>query len=193
MPHAKRPTLLIATDIFGHTPEAQALARQLGAAVRVVSPYGDERPRFGSEMEAYAAFSARTSIGKYAEELAAQLRARPVELALGFSVGASALWLCLAEAGLASCLPRRAILYYGSRIRQHAQLTPACPTRLVFAEREAAFDPAELAARLRTQGHDATVIPGSAHGFMNPLSPGYDARLAETETASLKVLLNFTA
>ncbi|HWR02609.1 MAG TPA: hydrolase [Humidesulfovibrio sp.] len=190
MPHANRPALLLATDIFGHSPEAQALAHEFGPAVRIVSPYAGERPRFGSEMEAYAAFSARTSIEKYAEELAAQLRARPFDLALGFSVGASALWLCLAEASLAYSLPRRAILYYGSRIRQYSRLKPACSTRLVFAEREAAFDPSELAARLRAQGNDASVIPGSAHGFMNPLSPGYDARLAGREIAAIKALLS---
>ena len=189
MPHANRPALLLATDIFGHTPEAQALAHEFGPAVHVVSPYAGVRPRFGSEMEAYAAFSARTSIEKYAEELAAHLRARPFDLALGFSVGASALWLCLAEASLARCLPKRAVLYYGSRIRQYSRLTPACPTRLIFAEREASFDPAELATRLRAQGHDASVVPGSAHGFMNPLSPGYDARLAGREIDAIKVLL----
>lgn len=193
MPQTKRPTLLIATDIFGHTPEVQELARQLthggGGTARIVSPYGDERPRFGSEMEAYAAFSARTRIEKYAQDLAAHMRERSFDLALGFSVGATALWLCLAEAGLASYLPARAVLYYGSRIRQYTHLTPACPTRLVFAENEASFNPAELAARLRAQGLDAVVIPGSSHGFMNPLSPGHDPELAVRELALLAALL----
>lgn len=187
MPQANRPTLLIATDIFGHTPEVQALARELGAAALVVSPYGGERPRFASEMEAYAAFTARTSIARYTEVLAGRLRERPFDLALGFSVGASALWLCLAED--TPCLPRRAALYYGSRIREHTELTPRCPTRLIFAEHEAAFAPAELTQRLLDRGLDARIIPGSAHGFMNPLSPGYSPQLAAREILQIKSLL----
>jgi dienelactone hydrolase len=182
------PTLLLATDIFGHTPEVQTLARQLGGTARIVSPYGDDRPRFASEIEAYAAFTMRTSIAKYAALLCAKLRERPVDLAVGFSAGASALWLCLAEAP--SRLPRRAELYYGSRIRDHVLLRPCCPTRLTFAAREASFDPLELARRLCALGHNAEVVPGSSHGFMNPLSTGYYEVLATKETQRLKELLN---
>jgi dienelactone hydrolase len=187
MPPPPLPSILIATDIFGHTPEVQALARQIGAAARIVSPYGDERPRFGSEMEAYAAFSARTSIEKYAGELAAQLHTRPLDLALGFSVGATALWLCLAKAS--PWLPRQATLYYGSRIRQYTDRAPQCPTRLVFAEKETSFDALELTTRLRSQGLDAVVIPGSAHGFMNSLSSGFDLELTSQELAAIKTQL----
>ena len=187
MPEANRPALLIATDIFGHTPDVQDLARQLGATARIVSPYGGERPRFASEMEAHAAFSARTTIESYSATLAGHLRGRTFDLALGFSVGATALWLCLAQG--APWLPRRAILYYGSRIRQHTELRPQRPTRLLFAEQETSFDPAELAAKLRALGHDATVIPGSRHGFMNPLSPGHDPELAARELEAIKALL----
>lgn len=182
------PTLLIATDIFGHTPEVQALARQLGGTARIVSPYGHERPRFASEMEAYAAFSSRTSITKYAEHVSARLREQAWDLALGFSAGATALWLCLADD--LPWQPKRAELYYGSRIREHALLRPCCPTRLIFAAQEASFDPEDLALRLCALGHDATVVPGSAHGFMNPLSSGYDEALAAKETQRLKELLN---
>lgn len=185
-------TILLATDIFGHTPEVQSLARDLASGragrVRIVSPYGPERPRFASEMEAYAAFSSRTSITKYAKQLSARLREGPVDLAVGFSVGASALWLCLAES--APWLPKRAELYYGSRIREHALLRPCCPTRLIFAANEASFDPTELARLLCEAGHNAEVVPGSVHGFMNPLSTGYDVALAAQETHRLKELLN---
>lgn len=185
---AQRPNLLLATDIFGHTPEVQALARQLGGAARIASPYGDERRRFVSEMEAYAAFSAQTDIAGYAELLRARLRERPCDLALGFSVGATALWLCLAQP--APWLPKRAMLYYGSRIREHAQLSPLCPTRLIFAEGETAFDPASLVQRLCARGLQAELLPGSRHGFMNPLSPGHDQLLAARETVRLRAILN---
>jgi len=189
MPARKRPALLLVADIFGHTPDLQALTRQFGATTRILSPYGDDRPRFASEMEAYAAFTARSGIAMYAEAAREALAKapRPFDLAVGFSVGATALWLCLAETN--PWLPIKTVLYYGSRIREHADLTPACPTRLVFAQREASFDPQPLAESLRQSGFEAEVIPGSAHGFMNPLSPGFDAELYAAELAALQKLL----
>ncbi|MDR3641560.1 MAG: hydrolase [Humidesulfovibrio sp.] len=183
-------TLLIATDIFGATPEILALAKTLGAETLIVSPYGLEHMEFSDQHEAYAAFTARTSFPAYAEALRSALAAsaRPVDLALGFSVGATALWLCLAEE--APWLPRCAALYYGSRIRDHAELSPRRPTRLIFAEQEPGFSPEDLAARLRARGLDARLRPGSAHGFMNPRSPGFDATLYASELAELRPLFD---
>lgn len=184
------PRILLATDIFGHTPEMRSFATQIGGAARVVSPYGDERPRFSGEMEAYAAFTARTSVGKYAGELAAHLAnpgpRGPWDLAVGLSVGASALWLALT--GLKTA-PRRSVLYYGSRIREHRHLRPAGDIRLVFAEREASFDPASLAAELAAAGYPAMILPGTAHGFLNPLSPGFQAAACAAEVLRMRGLL----
>lgn len=190
MPHAKFPTLLIATDVFGATPEIGQFARAISPNATLVSPT-PFTSTFRVEAEAYASFTSHGGVADYAKHLGKVLSAREYcfDLAIGFSAGASALWLCLANAELEPRLPKRAVLYYGSRIREHAHLEPRRHVRLVFAEREPSFDPAELAARLRAQGNDASVIPGSAHGFMNPRSSGYDARLAATETAALKALL----
>jgi Dienelactone hydrolase and related enzymes len=181
------PTLLVATDVYGLTPEVRALAEALGIAATFVSPHADGRI-FADEPEAYAAFAAAGGVAAYAENVRRALASAPCPFtfALGFSAGASALWLCLAEAALAPHLPQRAVLYYGSRIREHAALRPRCQTRLVFAAREASFDPAPLADALRQSGLDAAVIPGSAHGFMNPRSPGGDAALRAAELKRLR-------
>ncbi|OGR36425.1 MAG: hypothetical protein A2051_00170 [Desulfovibrionales bacterium GWA2_65_9] len=180
-------TLFLATDIFGHTPELQALARDIGGRVRILSPYGDERPRFASEVEAYAAFMARTSVENYAEEVAQALANASPALAVGFSVGATALWLALARTGGPGV--RSSVLYYGSRIREHQGLRPGGDVRLVFAATEAAFDPAELVAELRAQGLAAETLPGTAHGFMNRLSAGFDACVYDSEIKRLRGLL----
>lgn len=187
-------TLLLATDVFGVTEELLALVRQLPAQVALVCPH-EGRASFADEQEGYAAFMRAGGVDAYARRAADGLRSgvpgrrRPFDLAVGFSAGASALWLCLAEAGLEAHLPRRAELYYGSRIRDHAHLQPRRPVRLAFAETEASFDPAPLAARLRGQGIEAEVLPGTAHGFMNLLSPGYDARVMADEVQRLRSLL----
>lgn len=182
----RAPALLLATDIFGHTPEMQALARMIGGAARLVSAYGNERPRFSSEVEAYGAFQAAGGVEAYARTLAPLLAEKPWDLAVGLSAGASALWVALAQS---ENPPRRTLLYYGSRIRDLRHLRPAGDIRLIFAEREKSFDPAPLAAELAQAGYAAGVLPGTAHGFLNPLSPGFNETLRDAEVIRLRDLL----
>lgn len=188
----RKPSLsiLLATDIFGHTPEMQAFARMVGGQAKIVSPYGHDRPRFTSEVEAYGAFQAGGGVETYARALAPLLAGGPWDLAVGMSAGASALWMALGLAlSQATAAPRRTVLYYGSRIRDLRHLRPAGDIRLIFAEREASFDPAPLAAELAAAGYDARVLPGTAHGFLNPLSPGFDAAARDAEIVRLRSLL----
>lgn len=192
MPERKRPTLVVAADVFGATDDLRRFAASLAPDAMVVSPHADGRV-FADEAQGYAALMAQGGVQAYARRLATELTARPPrQLAVGFSAGASALWFCLCVPEFCPriAMPEHAALYYGSRIREAAHLRPrAMTTRLVFAEREASFDPAPLAATLSAAGLDASVIPGSAHGFMNPLSAGYDARLCAKEKAKLAALL----
>lgn len=189
-----RPTVLLVTDVFGVTDRVRAFARQLPAHVVTVSPY-PKALAFAHEQEGYAAFLSVGGVDAYARRAAESLRAdapgreAPFDLAIGFSAGATALWLCLAAAELDAHLPRRAELYYGSRIRDHAGLRPRRPVRLLFAEREASFDPVPLAAQLHKQGVEAAVLPGTSHGFMNPLSPGFDPQVMAGELQRLSALL----
>lgn len=189
MNEANRPSILMATDIFGATPALLHLAQELNAKATLISPYGTKQPLFASESAAYAAFAARSSIPAYAAAVRHALgqAPQPFDLALGFSVGATALWLCLDQS--AHWLPRQAVLYYGSRIREHLSLAPCCRTQLLFAEHETSFSPKVLATKLRSQSVDAGVLLGSAHGFMNPQSPGYNHQLYAQELCKLKALL----
>jgi len=188
----KPPIVVIAADVFGVTPELGQLVQALGITeATLVSPQQSTRT-FTSEAEGYAAFMAGGGVEAYARHLGRVFAARDdaFDFALGFSAGASALWLCLADAALEPRLPRRAALYYGSRIREHAHLRPRRQTRLVFAEGEASFDPAPLVQKLRAVGNLAVLIPGSAHGFMNPRSHGYDAGICARETAALRAQIH---
>jgi len=211
----RAPSILVAADVFGITPELRQSFVPLEAAfkspkrgaaslkrhdrhqtetqeltITFVSPHAYNRA-FRDEAEGYANFMAEGGAAAYAAHIGETLLAhrRVFDLALGFSAGATALWLCLADSKLEPWLPKRAELYYGSRIREHAHQEPRRQARLIFAEKEASFDPAELVARLRGLGHNALVIPGSAHGFMNVLSPGYDAALHKAELARVQALL----
>lgn len=163
--------VLIASDIFGITPELRALARRIDRAPVLVSPYGDTLPAAADEQQAYAAFQHAGGIAAYAGVLAAAIEAQRPQVLVAFSAGATAAWLALAR----ECLPIRcAMLFYGSRIRDYLDLRPTVPARLVFAEHETACDATALVDTLRRNGADAAVMPGTRHGFMNARSPGFD-------------------
>lgn len=160
--------ILLASDVFGQTPEFVSLSQQLGSEPHLISPAGT----FSREEEAYDTFQAAGGLPLYVCRVQEALQRYAPEVFIGFSVGATAGWVALSSDEFPSV--KRALLLYGSRIRDYQELQPACPTHLLFAEHEASFDPGPLADRLRARGMDAEILPNSQHGFMNSLSPGYN-------------------
>lgn len=186
---ASPPVLLIVTDVFGNTPAIASFARQFSVPCLIASPFNGEKTQYPAETLAYHAFIAEGGVGTYAEHLAKLIEANQSSLryAIGFSAGASALWLNSTNPAMASL--QQTILFYGSRIRDYRDVQPVCPTRLIFAEQEAAFEPAELVADLRQRNHDAELVKGSKHGFMNPYSAGF---CLKTQERFMKELLDMT-
>lgn len=97
---------------------------------------------------------------------------------VGYSAGATVAWLLSGREGFAG-----AVGYYGSRIRDFPDLTPACPVLLLFAHREEAFSVHALEAMLTAKnGVTVRVLPGR-HGFADRRSPRFDAAAAQTADA----------
>ena len=186
---ASPPVLLIVTDVFGNTPAIASFARQFLLPCLIASPYTGEKTQYPAETLAYHAFIAEGGVAAYAEHLSHLIEDYHSSLryAIGFSAGASALWLNSANPAMENL--QQAVLFYGSRIRDHRDVQPACPTRLIFAEQEAAFEPAELVNDLRQRGHGAELVRGSKHGFMNPYSAGF---CLKTQERFMKELLDLT-
>ncbi|MCX7218625.1 MAG: dienelactone hydrolase family protein [Burkholderiales bacterium] len=173
-------TVLIATDVFGITPALASLVRSLGCECLLVSPFDDPDLYFQSEQKAYHAFLTTGGVARYADKVSALLHENSVQektirMAIGFSAGASALWMCCARTEARQL--QAAVLFYGSRIRDHKDLQPICPLRLIFAEKEAAFDAVELTQELQRRGHQAELARTTSHGFMNPYSRGFDVKI----------------
>lgn len=184
------PLVLIATDVFGHTPAVSGLVRQLASPCLVVSPFESdvtEEGKVRSEQDAYQAFIAGGGVARFADKLNQHLleHRATIQYVIGFSAGASALWLSSQHELMAQL--RCAVLFYGSRIRDYRQLQPTCPVRLIFPEKEAAFTPADLVAELRLAGHQAEIAKGTSHGFMNSYSRG---SCVKTQTHYLNELVN---
>ena len=175
--------MLVAADIYGITPALRELVAGLGGDAVLLSPWEGEGSPYATEQASHAAFVAGPGLDAYAGRIALAAAGEPVFL-LGFSVGATAGWLFAAGE---HCHPdSRLVLFYGSRIRNYLDLRPRCRVEAIFAEREAAFDPQAVAAAIASETVRTVVVPGSAHGFMNALSPGYDAALAEGQLAMLR-------
>lgn len=166
---------LVITDLYGVTAELRALLAPLGDSLQWLSPWPGEGCPFPDEGAAHRAFIAEQGFAAYVRRIEEACGGEPVFL-VAFSVGATAAWLhaCGPDAHPDSA----AVLFYGSRIREHAQMVPGFPVEAIFAEREAAFEPAALVAALERARVSCTLVPGTNHGFMNPRSPNFDATLA---------------
>jgi dienelactone hydrolase len=166
---------IIACDLHGIHAELRALCAPLGEALTFLSPWEGEGCPYASEALAHQALIAERGIEAYADRIAQCAAGEPVFL-VAFSVGATAAWL---HASSGEAHPgSAAVLFYGSRIREHAQRLPKFPVEAIFAEREAAFEPAALVAALERERVRCAIVPGTAHGFMNPCSVNFAAVLA---------------
>ncbi|WP_077735500.1 dienelactone hydrolase family protein [Bacillus sonorensis] len=88
---------------------------------------------------------------------------------VGFSVGATLAWLCSEEKHVSGVVG-----YYGSRIRDYLDISPACPAMLFFPEKEKSFDVDEIIAVLEAKSVKAFKLKG-AHGFSDPYSVNYNS------------------
>ncbi|WP_299727827.1 hypothetical protein [uncultured Endozoicomonas sp.] len=160
---------LIVSDIFGRTDALEALAQSLSGHVNILDPYDSVKPGFSSESEAYEAFTQSVGMDRYAALVAKTVSryTKPLTL-IGFSAGASAIWITSDHPAIPS--GSTAICFYGSQIRHWEQINPTIPTHLIFPEHEKHFDVALLMDSL-SQKEKVTVeqVP-YLHGFMNKQS-----------------------
>jgi dienelactone hydrolase len=173
--------ILIAADIFGHTPALDRLAGRLEAdTIKIVSPY-DGKTCFADEAKAYAFFSDRVGIPAYAQKIADHLKSghprtamRPHTL-IGFSVGASAIWHLsdtLALTGIG-----QAVGFYGAQIRHHTTCQPVFDIQLIWPRSEPAFDVDLLISDLKKKPKVSCCKTAGLHGFMNERSKNFDGAL----------------
>lgn len=168
--------LLLVTDIFGVCAGLSRLLQDLtpvDAAVQLIDPYQGKRQQFADEAQAYAAYSAQCGHDTYAATVqqALQNAARPFDVAIGFSAGATALWRALAQADAG--LVKQAVLFYPGQIHQHLALTPAVQMQVIFGHSEPHFAVADICNQLQQKPGVTAVSTDYAHGFMNPASQAF--------------------
>jgi len=176
--------LLVATDIFGRTQSVIDLAAELSKTyeeIEIIDPYDGENHPFENEAEAYRKFKEVCGIGKYSTKLEAILEKQicPVEV-IGFSVGASCVWEMTSRQN--SQKIRKAICFYGSKIREKTEISPRCQTTLIFSKDEVGFDLEETIKKIEFKENVGIIRANFLHGFMNKCSVNY------SETAYVKYL-----
>ena len=173
--------IIVASDIHGVNHKLREQFSALGQPI-ILSPWpGDGRP-FATEQEAVAEFHRQDGLASYEKKIA-EAANEEAALLVGFSVGATGLWRYVASP---KCNTKsRAVLYYGSRIRDWPELRPRCATSVFFASHEPSFDPQSLALTIRSSGTQCSVIDGTHHGFMNPCSAHYREDIAQEHLSML--------
>jgi hypothetical protein len=126
----------------------------------VIDPYGGKDMGFGTESLAYEYFMTHIRIPGYEQQMAASLAEIPkIDLLIGFSVGAAAVW------GISGTLSpekvNRAVCFYGSQIRHTTDIVPKIPMDHILPRKEPGFDVDTL----------AEILSGTnRHGSQNPFS-----------------------
>lgn len=164
-------TTIIVTDIFGRTEHVEKFAEHFKNSI-IIDPYNGENLHFSSEQYAYEHFNSVCGLKKYTDTVFDTLSTvRGRVSAVGFSMGASALWN---NTGRVANLDR-AVCFYGSRIRESLDIAPKCAVLAVFPAFEPSFDVDSVVLALSEIPNVEVEKTKYLHGFMNPLSANFSA------------------
>ena len=139
--------------------------------LKIEKPYD-----YSQQDEAYNYFVRYIGFDVYQEVNALAQRLKPYYrkiILLGFSIGATIAWRC-AEEGFYDAI----ICCYGSRIRDYMEITPKCPTLLIFAKNEKSFSAFEYAELLSNKANTKVEVLDASHGFCDPFCPDYNVEAA---------------
>ncbi|MBC2726084.1 dienelactone hydrolase family protein [Desulfosporosinus sp.] len=103
---------------------------------------------------------------------------------LGFSVGATAAWICSEKGNTAD----EVICYYGSRIRDYQNITPRCSTLLIFAKEEKSFNVSKLTNVFEEKKSVNVSVLDGKHGFSDPFSKNFNE---QSQKRALKLVDEF--
>lgn len=200
-------TVILVSDIFGVTAALKELAKELNDAI-IIDPYDSKMMNFSSETIAYEYFTQHIGLSQYTKHLSDSLQkltelpytSAPSTLTqkldlylIGFSVGASAIWLLPEEkiSNLLNDLSLKGICFYGSQIRNVKEIEPVFEIELIFPDYERHFDVNELVNSLNKIENTNAIKAKYLHGFMNECSTnfhltGYEEYIAYLKTKILQ-------
>jgi dienelactone hydrolase len=181
-------SVAIISDIFGRCDGLQCLCADVALSdihIRLLDPYRGEFQRFDTEAQAYDAFIHQCGHDAYMQRVVNGLQ-QPVDLAIGFSAGANALWraAALRPAGV-----KQMLLFYPGQLHLHLSDIPEVNTTLMFGATEQHFCVDDLRQKLQPYSHIKLIKTTWQHGFMNPASAAFSADAYQQHMQTLQQLL----
>lgn len=169
--------LIAVTDIFGRTRYFEELLKHISSkysSIQVVDPYNGQEIDFKNETAAYNHFQETMGLGNYSEYLYQQLNNNEdvEQVLLGFSVGASALWVI--SDTLKPYKKTKAICFYSSQVRNYLHVEPKIVVDFFFSKSEPGYDVNEVVHRLSNKANVSCYKTEYSHGFMNRKSGNYN-------------------
>lgn len=164
---------IVVTDIYGKTPALEELCSKLEGQVQIIDPYNGVFFKFFDEVEAYNYFMDVIGMNSYGILLKKAMlnQDKPFKM-LGFSIGASAIWMNSQNKNLKYILS--AECFYGSQIRNMTNINPTFPIAIVLPSKEEYFSIDELSEKLKEKSHVKIEKTIYLHGFMNRLSKNFN-------------------
>lgn len=169
--------LIAVTDIFGKTQCFEELLNDISpnySSIEVVDPYNGERIDFRDEDEAYKHFLKVMGVEQYSKHLNQKLigKENVEQLLLGFSVGASAVWLISETLKLHK--KTKGVCFYSSQVRKYLHMEPKIGIDFFFSKSEPTYDINAVASRLSCKENVNCYETDYFHGFMNKKSPNFN-------------------
>lgn len=180
--------ILVCSDIFGSTAHLKHLLDQVTVSadqIHFIDPYDSISKSFSNEDEAYEYFTAKGGISSYIEKVAFAVNQKKDDfIVLGFSAGGAAAWKALSDKQNQACI--ELIAFYPGQIRHYLELQPKQKTRLIFPSKEAHFNVAKVHQAVSAYVLVSSDISNYEHGFMNPISSGFNQQAYDKYVASLQ-------
>lgn len=190
MDNVNKQAVIILHEIYGINEFVKRQCRKYqNAGFDVFCPNMLGRPPFSYEesQKAYDYFMKQVGFDVYHEinHLIHQLKETYGKVILiGFSIGATVAWRCCENIlcdGIVAC--------YGSRIRDYTNLTPVCPTLLLFAT-EDSFKVDAVIGQLQKKGELEILRFDAGHGFMDSFSRSFNLEASKSAETSVSRFLS---
>lgn len=166
---SRRSLVIILHEIYGINNHINAFSdRMIKEGFDVLSPnlIGRESFSYDQEEQAYHYFIQEIGFTRALNEVLTIVERNREKyehiFIIGFSIGATVAWMS-SEHGVDGVVG-----FYGSRIRNYAEIEPSCATLLFFAKHEKSFQVLDVEEKLKTKKNALLEIIDAEHGFMNP-------------------------
>lgn len=165
---------IFVSDIFGKTAHLSHFARQFNTDHLIVDPYNGELQVVSDDQQQYAHFVFKCNHDGYVNKLNPILNKMTTETTvIAFSAGGAAAWRSIAH--VKNPHIKKLIAFYPNQIRNYLDIVSPIPCELIFPANEQHYDIQHIVKRLSQQVHIKCIVSDYKHGFMNPLSTGFNS------------------